>query len=62
MKKKSNAVCYHAIRELVAMGESLTGHVLLTENPVDLCTKFIPGGKKRDYLIGLVLHDIVDQI
>jgi hypothetical protein len=62
LKKKSNAVCYHAMRESVAMGESLTGHVSSTENPADLCTKFIPGGQKRDYLIGLILHDIVDRI
>jgi hypothetical protein len=62
LKKKSNSVCYHAVRESVAMGESLTGHVSSTENPADLCTKFIPGGQKRDYLIGLVLHDIVDRI
>ena len=40
-----------------------TGHVSSTENPADLCTKFIPGGKKHDYLlIGLLLHDIVEQI
>ena len=62
LKKKSNSVCYHAVRESVTMGESLTGHVLSTENPADLCMKFIPGGQKHDYLIGLVLHDIVDQI
>ena len=28
LKKKSNAVCYHFTRESVAMGESLTGHVV----------------------------------
>ena len=27
LKKKSDSICYHAIRESVAMGESLTGHV-----------------------------------
>ena len=60
-KKKSNAVCYHAICKSVAMGESLTGCVSLTENPADLCTKFIPGGQKCDYLIDLLLHDIVKE-
>ena len=62
LKKKSNSVCYHAVRESVTMGESLTGHVLSTKNPAGLCMKFIPGGQKHDYLIDLVLHDIVDQI
>ena len=50
LKKKSNAVCYHAVHESVAMGESLTGHVSSTENPADLCTKFIPGGRKSAVL------------
>ncbi len=27
LKKKSNSICYHAVRESVAMGEYLTGHI-----------------------------------
>ena len=27
LRKKSNSICYHAVRESVAMGESLTGHI-----------------------------------
>ena len=27
LQKKSNSICYHAMRELVAIGESLTGHI-----------------------------------
>ncbi|KAI2500399.1 Reverse transcriptase (RNA-dependent DNA polymerase) [Fragilaria crotonensis] len=61
LKKKSNAVCYHAVREAVAMGECLTGHVSTNDNPADLCTKLIPGGQKRDHLVGLILYDIVDH-
>ena len=34
-RKKSNAICYHAVRELVAMGEYLMGHIKTTENPSD---------------------------
>ena len=41
LKKKSNEICYHAIRESVAMGESRTGHVATTENPADLATKIV---------------------
>ena len=26
LKKKSNSICYHAVRESVAMGETLTRH------------------------------------
>ena len=38
LKKKSNEICYHAIHESVAMGESRTGHVVTTENLADLAT------------------------
>ena len=60
LKKKSNSICYHAIREAVAMGECLTGHVSTHNNPAHICTKVIPGGRKRDHLLGLLLHDLVD--
>jgi hypothetical protein len=60
LKKKSNSVCYHAVHESVAMGESLTGHISTYDNPVDICMKLIPG-VKRDHLVGLVLYDICDR-
>jgi hypothetical protein len=61
LKKKSNEVCYHFVRESVAMGETLTGHIDTNENQADLATKIISGGAKRDYLVGKVLYDIVDD-
>jgi hypothetical protein len=57
--KKSISVCYHALRE--AHSKCLTGHVLTNNNLADICTKLIPGGPKRNHLVGLVLHDIVDH-
>ena len=60
LKKKSNSICYHAIRESVAMGEMLTAHVPTAVNPADICTKVLSGGAKRDGLIGLVLYDLTD--
>ena len=60
LRKKSNSICYHAVRELVAMGESLTGHIPTAENCADLATKIIPGGKKRDHLVGKLLFGIFD--
>jgi hypothetical protein len=60
LKKKSNSICYHAVHESVAMGESLIGHCLTKDNMVDLATKCIGGGKKRDHLVAMLLHDIVD--
>jgi hypothetical protein len=61
LKKKSNSICYHARRESVAMEESLMGHISTHDNPADICTKLIPGGMKRNHLIGLVLYDICDH-
>ena len=59
LKKKSNSICYHAIRESVAMGESLTGHVPTAQNPADLLTKVLVGQKRRDH-VGNLLWDIYD--
>ena len=60
LKKKSNSICYHAVRESVAMGESVTGHVASKENPADLATKIIPSGQLRESLVSQVLYDIYD--
>ena len=60
LKKKSNAICYHAIRESVAMGESLTCHIPTDMNPADICTKVLSGGTKRENLVSLVLYEIFD--
>jgi hypothetical protein len=58
LKKKSNSICYHDCRELVAMKESITGHVPTKQNSVDLCTKVISGGAQGDFLVTQLLYDI----
>jgi hypothetical protein len=58
LNKKSNSVCFHYARESVAMNECMTGHVPTKRNPADLCTKVIPGGQQRDYLVTYALYDI----
>jgi hypothetical protein len=60
LKKKSNSICYHAVRESSAMGDSIIGHVPSVDNPDDIFTKVVPGGKKRNHLIRLLLHDLCD--
>jgi hypothetical protein len=62
LKKNSNTICYHAVRESVAMGESIIGNVPSVNNPADICTKAMPCGQNRDHLIGVLLHDLVDRI
>ena len=51
LKKKSNSICYHAVRESVAKDEMLTGHVRTHENVADIATKVLHAGQKRNYLV-----------
>ena len=59
LKKKSNSICYHAVREAVAMGEALVAHILTLENFADLFTKVLYGCTRR-YLVGEMLWDVFD--
>ena len=60
LKKKSNSIAYHAVRESVAMGESLTGHVGTNSNVADLATKTL-SGKKRRGMVSRLLYNIYDN-
>ena len=60
LKKKSNSICYHAVRESVASGESLTTHISTHDNLSDLLTKVLYGDKQRKLVCG-VLCDIYDH-
>jgi hypothetical protein len=60
LKKKSNQICYHAVREAVAMGECLVTHIPTHLNVADIATKIIPAGSKRNDLVRMVLMDICD--
>jgi hypothetical protein len=46
LKKNSNSIFYHEVRESAAMGESIIGHVTSVDNPADICTKVVTGGQK----------------
>ncbi len=56
LNKQSSVVCYHVVRESVTLGETLTAHITGTENPADLMTKVLSGGKYQ-YHAGNLLHD-----
>ncbi len=60
LKKKCNSICYHAIRESVAMGETLLTHTRTGENLADFLTKTTSGTKRRKLVSGVV-HDIYDD-
>jgi hypothetical protein len=60
LKKKCNSICYHAIRESVAMGETLLTYIRTGENLADLLTKTTSGTKRRK-LVSRVAHDIYND-
>jgi hypothetical protein len=57
LKKKCNSICYHAIRELVTMGETLLMYIRTGENLADFLTKATSGAKCHKLVSGVV-HDI----
>ena len=58
LKKKSNSITYHCVRESVACGELLTAYEPTDSNFADLMTKSLPGGARRTGLIRSILYDI----
>ncbi len=51
LKNKSNSICYQAIRESVAMGESLLTHVETRDNLAEILTKPTFGSKRQRWII-----------
>ena len=60
LKKKSNLICYHFVREAIAMKECLTTHIPTLRNFADMLTKVLYGKKRKDLVHG-VLHFIYDD-
>ena len=60
LKKKSNSVCYHTVREAVAMGECITTHIPTLLNFSDILTKVLYG-MKRQNLVNGILYDLYEH-
>jgi hypothetical protein len=60
LRKKNLSICYHVVREAVAMGEILTTHIRTDNNLSDFMTK-VTFGQKRRHLVGSVLYDLYDD-
>ena len=58
LKKKSQSIAYHFIREGVARDEWRTAYVNTNENEADLLTKVLPYGEKRRLFVRRILHHI----
>ena len=60
LKKKSNAIAYHFVREGVARDEWRTAYVNTDENLADLLTKPLSGPKRAKF-VRMVLHHIFPE-
>ena len=58
LKKKSQRIAYHFVREGVARDEWRTSYVNTHENKADLLTKQLPHGEKRKDFVHNLLHHI----
>ena len=62
LKKKSQSIAYHFVREGVAKDEWRTAYVNTAENPADLLTKPLPAGEKRHNFVKKVLYHIFGSV
>ena len=58
VKKKSQSIVYHFVREGSARDEWRTTSINMHDNEVDLLTKLLPNGKKRHGFVMDLLHHI----
>ena len=58
LKKKSQSLAYHFVREGCARGEWITSYINTNLNIADLLTKPLPHGDKRKNFVRSLLHHI----
>mgnify|MGYP000229026469 FL=1 len=58
LKKKSQSIAYHFVREGAARDEWRTTYVNTHDNDADLLTKLLPSGDKRKGFVRNILHHI----
>ena len=58
LKKKSNSIAYHFVREGCARNEWSTAYINTHKNVADLLTKPLPAGQKRMSFVRMILHHL----
>ena len=58
IKKKSQSIAYHFVREGAARDEWRTSYVSTQDNEADLLTKMLPAGPKKESFVRRLLHHI----
>jgi len=61
LKKKSQSIAYHFIREGAAKDEWRTSYVNTHENDADLLTKQLPYGEKRRKFVNRLIHHVYEH-
>lgn len=61
LKKKSNSIAYHFVREGCAKQEWITTYVSTHSNPADLLTKPLASGEKRKKFVKMLLYHLYDE-
>ena len=62
LKKKSQSIAYHFVREGCARDEWRTTYVNTHLNPADLLTKPLPSGEKRVSFVRMILHHVFGEV
>lgn len=62
LKKKSQSIAYHFIREGCARDEWRTAYVNTHENQADLLTKVLPYGEKRRKFVRGLIHHVYEHV
>ena len=60
LKKKSNSIAYHFVREGSAADEWRLTYVNTNDNCADMLSKSLPGGQKRKRFTSMILHHVYD--
>ena len=61
LKKKSQSIAYHFVREGSAHGEWQTAYMNTHNNEADLLIKLLPNGEKRWKFVRNLLHHITQE-
>ena len=61
LKKKSQSIAHHFVREGVTRNKWRTAHVNTHDNPADLLPKPLPAGAKRAKFVTMLLHHIFES-
>ena len=62
MKKKSQGIAYHFVREGCARNEWRTSYVSTHSNPVDLLTKPLASGFERSGFVRMIIHHFLGEV